>query len=96
MEYATYASDDPGVGDSAVLSGQVEDTAGCVTVTESETELIYTPVFPAGSSSAGQLIAGDQVELRGGAHDDLAGVPDVQAPESCPSDGPFWLVVEDA
>lgn len=96
LAFATYAADEPGVGDSAILNGQVEDTGGCVTITENDSDLVYTPVFPTSSSSARQLVVGDEVELRGGAHDDLSGIPDVQVPDSCSSDGPIWLVVDDA
>lgn len=92
LVHAQYIANEPGTGDSALLTGTVEDSGGCLTVRETETDTLYTPAFPDTGQAAQALQPGDEVSLGGGAHDDL---PDgVTLPAECSESGPFWLVVE--
>lgn len=94
LPFATYSEREPGVGDSALLVGVVDSSSECVTVRESDTGVTYTPIFPSTDERARSIAGGDEVELRGGAHDDL---PDgATLPKGCSPTGPFWLVVSDA
>ncbi|MCP2267219.1 hypothetical protein ACFQHV_07370 [Promicromonospora thailandica] len=89
--YAEYTANQPGTGDGALLTGTVEDTAGCLTV-RTDLDTRYVPVFPDTGESSRGLRPGDDVSLRGG---ELERVPgDVTLPEACPASGPFWLVVD--
>lgn len=93
LSFVQYKDTETGVGDSALLSGVVEDANGCLTVKDSESDALYTPIFPISTDVAVALSAGDKVELRGGALRDLP--KDVDLPDGCSADGPFWLVVAD-
>lgn len=92
--FLQYKDEEPGVGNSALLSGVVDGANACLTVNDSETGTLYTPIFPTSTDVAMSLSAGDRVELRGGVQYDLP--EDVALPDECSADGPFWLVVADA
>lgn len=93
MEYAVYDASEPGVGDSALLSGEVLDQEGCLRVRDEATGEEYTPVFPRSMTAANEVEGGSRLELRGGAANALP--TGAQLPDACPATGPFWVVVED-
>lgn len=84
----------PGLGDAALLTGAVRDDAGCFTVSDPQTGLTYTPVFPTSMVSPPSLSleVGDDVSIRGGALE--APPAGATIPEPCAVDNPFWLVVD--
>lgn len=92
VEVATYEPTGEG-GDAALLSGTVEDDGGCLKVRDSYGDVAYVPVFASNDRRARNLELGSTVELGGGevsvTGDDFEGFPD-----SCPQDGPLWIVAQ--
>lgn len=91
LVFLQHAGSTPGVGDSALLTGVVEDSDGCLSVRDSASSRRYMPVFPVSTSIARSLKPGDQVTLSGGAQTEPPAGVDL--PDECSADGPFWMVV---
>ncbi|WP_299037440.1 hypothetical protein [uncultured Pseudokineococcus sp.] len=90
------AYDEPtgGGGNSALLTGVVEDLDGCLVVQQDGggQEEPYVPVFPSNDSTARDVTEGSTVELGGGWTPELDADADI--PDACPTDGPFWVVAQ--
>lgn len=95
LEFAQFETDDPGVGDAALIEGIAVDKDGCLAVEAEGVE--YVPIFPTQlKARAAKLHPGEMVGLGGSPidADRLGELPGLIMPEACAGAQQYWLVVQ--